>query len=96
MVPHASSTSLQDRITDYLKEDRPVDFSDPGPAVSPSCECMISRRIIRLGNNIPGSNQCSDRLFISTSAVDHWADLRVPADASPTLTLGVELSLIHI
>lgn len=95
MVPHGDSTTLQAAIARLFLGGNCLDFSYPGPGICPSCGIVPSD--VSFWDFLPFSAvNAPDRLFISSSAVDAEAAVGVPPDASPTLTLGVEYSLVSV
>ncbi|CAM9904389.1 unnamed protein product [Sphacelaria rigidula] len=95
MVPHGNSRTLQAAVVDSLLGGSCLDFSYPGAGVCPSCGIIPSNMCF--WNFLPFSAiNAPDRLFISSSATAVDAVVGVPPDASETLSLGVEYSLISV
>jgi len=95
MVPHGSSRTLQTALDELFAGGTCLDFSYPGAGLCPSCGFIPSD--FCFWNFLPWSEDSApDRLFFSSSAVAHYAASGVPPNASATITLGVEYSLVSV
>ena len=95
MVPHGNRRTLQAALDELFLGGTCLDFSYPGAGLCPSCGFIPSD--VCFWNFLPFSaTNAPDRLFFSSSAVDAQAASGVPPDASETLTLGVEFSLVSV
>ena len=95
VVPHGDPRTLQSAVDDVFEGGSCVDFAFPGTAVCPSCVYVPSD--FCFWDFLPWTNlNAPDRLFISSRRIDHYQQVGVPPSVSPTLTFGVDYSLVSV
>lgn len=94
MVPYGNPRTLRVAINDLFAGGVCLDFSSPGPGVCPYARSF--HRSFVFGISAVVEPQRAPPPLFSSSAVDVYAAVGVPPNASPTLTLGSEYSLVSV
>ena len=95
MVPHGAPREMQDALDEVFAGGSCFDFSTPGPAVCPWCREMPIVDCAWEFTNWTADN-APERLLLSSAAVDNDAAPGVPPNASQSILMGVEYTLVSV
>lgn len=95
MVPHGAPRSMQQALDEVFAGGSCFDFSNPGPALCPSCHAFREIDCTWKFKQWTHLN-APDRLYFASAAVDHEADSGFPPVASASIVMAIEYTLVSV